>query len=173
MTKKFSISILISGNLKKKIDNVTKQINRTNHDKHVSIPHINILSGAYKDQTKLLRIFKKIKFQKKNIIKSLGIGVFAGKKNIIYLRFELNNFIIKFRKHVFKTVKLKDQDIDLTAKDLLWTPKCTLAILKGSNKKFISILNFTKNKLSKHNFYTKDLALMDVTSSEELVLKKK
>ncbi len=110
---------------------------------------------------------------KKKIIKSIGIGVFAGKKNIIYVRFELNNFIIKFRKYVFKTLKLKNNQVDLTAQDLLWTPKCTLAMLKGNNKKFLTILNYTKNNLSKHNFYTKNLALMDVSSSEEIVLKKK
>ena len=57
MVKKFSISILISGNLKKKITKITKKINRINQDKHVSIPHINILSGSYTDKSKLLKIF--------------------------------------------------------------------------------------------------------------------
>ena len=173
MIKKFSMSILISGNLKKKILNVTRNINRKNQDKHISIPHINILSGSYNNEKKLLKLFNKIKFKKKNIIKSIGIGVFAGKKNIIYLRFELNYFINKLRKHVFKTVNLKKEQIDLTATDLLWTPKCTIAIMKGHNKKFLPILNYTKSKLSKHNFYTKDLALIDVTSTEEILLKKK
>ena len=173
MKKKFSISILISGNLKKKILNITKNINYTNPDKHISIPHINILSGSYNDQTKLFRMFKKIKFKKNIIIKSIGIGVFAGKKNIIYLRFELNNYIKKFREHVFKTANLKKKQIDLTARDLLWTPKCTIAILKGHNRKFLPILNYTKGKLSKYNFSTKNLALMDVTSPEEIILKKK
>ena len=173
MTKRFSISILISGNLQKTIRNVTQNINAINNDKHVSIPHINILSGLYSDETKIIKMFKKIKFEKKNLIKSLGIGVFAGKKNVIYLRFELNKFIIKLRKHVFNTIKLKNKEIDLTARELLWTPKCTLAILKANNKKFLPILNLVKKRLSKGNFYTKQLALMDVTSSHEIVLKKK
>ena len=56
---------------------------------------------------------------------------------------------------------------------MLWTPKCTLAILKANNKKFLPILNLVKKRLSKGNFYTKQLALMDVTSSHEIVLKKK
>ena len=56
MVKRFSISVLISGNLKKKIINITKKINRINQDKHVSIPHINILSGSYTDESKLLKI---------------------------------------------------------------------------------------------------------------------
>ena len=171
MVKRFSISILISGNLKKKINKITKKINHINQDKHVSIPHINILSGLYTDESRLVKIFNKIRFKKNKIIKR--IGVFAGKKNIIYVRFELNNFIIKFRKYVFKTLKLKNNQVDLTAQDLLWTPKCTLAMLKGNNRKFLTILNYTKNNLSKHNFYTKNLALMDVSSSEEIVLKKK
>ena len=65
MIKKFSISILISGNLKKKILNVTQNINRKNQDKHISIPHINILSGSYNNEKKLLKLFNKIKFKKK------------------------------------------------------------------------------------------------------------
>ena len=66
MVKRFSISVLISGNLKKKIINITKKINRINQDKHVSIPHINILSGSYTYESKLLKIFNKIKLEKKN-----------------------------------------------------------------------------------------------------------
>ena len=172
MVKKFSISVLISGNLKKKIIKITKNINLRSKDKYVSIPHINILSGSYTDKTKLLKIFNKIKFNKKKIIKSIGVGVFAGKKNVIYLRFELNNFIVKLRNHVCKILKLTDKQIDLTAKDILWTPKCTLAILRGNNKKFLSILNYTKRNFSKQNFNTKNLILMDVTSSETILKKK-
>ena len=173
MEKKFSICILITGSLKKKINNVVNRLNFKNNEKFISIPHINILSGSYKDKIKLFNKFKKINFKKKQIIKSLGIGVFAGKKNVIYLRFETNNYIKKLRNHIFKIVKIKKNEIDLTATNLLWIPKCTLSLSKDNGKKFLSILNFCKSKLSKHSFLTKELALMDVTSFGEKILKKK
>ena len=82
MIKKFSICIPITGTLKRKINYVVDKLNSKNNYKFISIPHINILSGSYKDEARLFDKFKKINFKKKQVIKSLGIGGFAGKKNV-------------------------------------------------------------------------------------------
>ncbi len=173
MIKKFSICIPISGNLKSKINYVVDRLNSKNNKKFFSIPHINILSGSYKNKKGLFNKFKKINFEKKKIIKSIGIGVFAGKKNVIYLRFENSNYIKKLRNHIYKIIKIRKSEIDLTATDLLWTPKCTLSLTKNNGKKFLSMLNLCKRKLSKHSFLTNELILMDVFSNKEKILKKK
>ena len=74
--RKFSICIPLDGMLKKKTINLISKLNKINKEEFKSIPHINILSGSYNNQDKLIRSFKKILIKKKNRSSVLAQGYF-------------------------------------------------------------------------------------------------
>lgn len=167
--RKFSICIPLDGMLKKKTINLISKLNKINKEEFKSIPHINILSGSYNNQDKLIRSFKKILIKKKKPIICIGTGVFLGKKNVFYLRFETSNLIKNIRKKSILSTKIKKNDIDYTASDKLWVPKCTLCMTKLKNNDFLRIMNKIKRELMPNSFTPKKILLMDVTSEEKIL----
>ena len=169
MNKKFSICIPITGSLLKIILYSIKKLNKINKTDFISIPHINILSGNYKNEKELKKKFKSIHINKRVPIKSLGVGIFIAKKNIFYLRFEISNYIVNIRKKVLKKINIKSKEIDYTASNILWIPKSTLSISDLDNFKTFKSINCVKKNFSSDSFLPNKLILMDVTSTEKII----
>lgn len=167
--KKFSICIPLNGMLKKKTINLIFKLNKICKEGFKSIPHINILSGSYSDENTLTKSFKRILINKTKPIIYIGTGVFLGKKNIFYLRFETSDLIKNIRKKSILSTKIKINDIDYTASDKIWVPKCTLCMTKLKNDNFLKIMNTIKRELMPNSFIPKKILLMDVTSEEKIL----
>jgi len=140
--KQYAIALAFKGKLLKELLNAWHIL-----DKEMKInaipslsprPHITINAGELNNTEKIIKILKKIKFKKFKLT-SLGIGIFAKKEPIVYLRWEQNNNLKKLFNLVHNKTSKLYKNKNRFSSPAFWIPKTTIAMkdTKYSNLELI------------------------------------
>lgn len=175
-TKKIAFALSFKGNLINNINLSWKILNKEFNInflfKNNCMPHITLYAGEVdkKNIKKIIKLLKKFKF-KKFKLKSPGITIFAEKKPNLFIRWENNQTLIKYREIVKDKFKKFLKKENIFTKDRIWMPRTSIAY-KDINYKDLEIIRKKLNFLfTKQVVEINNILIIDYSKKEKIKTK--
>ena len=175
--KQISISLGFEGSLNYKIKNswkiLKKEFNIEYISKNSCKPHINLHAGSIK-KTNIREIairLKKFKLRKFKI-KSPGSAIFFSDKPNLFIRWETNLFIKKYREIIRNDLKKFFIKENIYTNNNLWIPRSAIAYKDISYSKLENISKRLKFLFQKHTVEVNYILLIDYSKGKEIIINK-
>lgn len=172
-TKKIAVTLSFDGDLNNKINLswkiLDKEFNINYLSKNNCRPHITLYAGEIKERNikEMKDLLKKLKL-KKFQLKSPGIAVFAEKKPNLFIRWENNFTLRKYRKIIKDKLKKFIINEDTFTKDKIWIPRSSIAY-KDINYEDIGKIRKKLNFLFKKQLVNiNNILLIDYSKKEKI-----
>ena len=175
--KQISIALGFEGSLNNKLksswDILKEEFNIHYISQNNCKPHISIHAGSIKESSLrgLAIKLKKLKFRKFKI-KSPGAGIFISKKPILFIRWETNSIIKKYKEIIRTDLKNFFIKENIYTNDDLWIPRSTIAYKDTSYSNLEGIFNRLKFLFKKHTVEASHILLIDYSKNKEVIIKK-
>ena len=175
--KQISIALGFDGDLNKEIKYSWKILNKEFNINFISQnsckPHISLLAGKIKENnlTEIILSLKKLKL-KKFKIKSPGSAIFINEKPNLFIRWETNLSIRKYRQVIRNGLKKFFVKENIYTKDNLWIPRSAVAYRDLSFVNIQDILSRLSFLFKKHTVEASYILLIDYSKNKEIIKSK-
>ena len=175
--KEISIALGFEGSLNSKLKSSWKilkeEFNINYISEHSCKPHISLHAGSIKETNlrELAIRLKKLKLRK-FIIKSPGAGIFISKKPILFIRWETNLLIKKYRQAIRNDLENFFIKNNIYTNDDLWIPRTAIAYRDTSYANLDIIFNRLNFLFQKHTVEINSIFLIDYSKNKEVIKKK-
>lgn len=175
-TKKIAITFSFKGDLKNKINLswkiLDKEFNINFLSKNNCEPHITLYAGEIKDDNinEMKDLLRRLEL-KKFLLKSPGIAIFAEKKPNLFIRWENNFTLRKYRKIIKNELKKLIINENIFTKDKIWIPRSSIAY-RDINYEHLGMIKKKLNFLFKKQIVVVNkILLIDYSKKEKIISK--
>jgi len=130
---------------------------------HSPKPHLTLISGQIKNKERLVEKLNKIKIHRFRLRK-IGLGIFANREPLLYLRWEDSNILSKIQKKI--RIKLKKFFFKNLNNQRIWIPKTSIAYKDFNYKKMDKILENLNYFNKKEHILVRKIEVLEINKKK-------
>ncbi len=162
-----AIILTFENKFNNKIFNIWKILDKKYNIRYLSThspkPHLTLISGQTKSKERLIEKLNKIKIHRFRLRK-IGLGIFANREPLLYLRWEVNDILSKIQKKI--RIKFKNFFFKNLNNQRIWIPKTSIAYKDFNYKKMDKILENLNYFNKKEHILVRKIEVLEINKKK-------